>query len=158
MDSLIEPLTYREATAVEIIQEPAFPSLMEEYAAESAVDGLPPPHIKIELYARMDGLGFYHGFKALKDGAMIGFICVIVSPLPHYAANPPAVCESFFVGNEHRKGGAGLKLLALAEDRALALGCPGLLVCTPIAGRLFEVLPRRGYTETNRVFFKRVGP
>ena len=35
-----------------------------------------------------------------------------------------------------------------------ALGCPGLLVSAPAGGVLAKVLPRRGYAETNRVFFK----
>src|SRR5262249_46714926 len=150
MDGGLSFVVVREASAAEIIERPEFPALMAEYAAESAVDGLPPPNIKVENYARLDVSGLLHAFMGMKDEAMIGFIVILGSPLPHYAANRIAVCESFFVGGAHRKGGAGLRLLMAAEHRANVLGCAGLFVCTPIAGRLFEILPRRGYVETNR--------
>ena len=97
--------------------------------------------------------GVIHAFAALKDGELVGFITVLATPLPHYGI-PVAVSESFFVAAEHRKGGAGLRLLSAAEKKAKELGSPGLLVCAPFDGRLFEVLPRCGYRETNRVFFK----
>ncbi len=38
--------------------------------------------------------------------------------------------------------------------KARELGTPGLLVSAPMGGSLAEVLPRRGFAETNRVFFK----
>ena len=65
-----------------------------------------------------------------------------------------AITESFFVAKVHRDSGAGLKLLRAAEQKARALGSPGLLVSAPFGGTLVQVLPRAGYTETNRVFFK----
>ena len=66
---------------------------------------------------------------------------------------PVATTERFFV-KAHRKTGAGLRLLRAAEEKARALGSPGLLVTAPFEGDLFQVLPRVGYQETNRVFFK----
>jgi GNAT superfamily N-acetyltransferase len=76
---------------------------------------------------------------------------VLKPVIPHYGV-AIAVTESFFVGKEYRKSGAGLKLLRAAE--AHAEGAPGLLVSAPVGGTLAEVLPHLGYRETNRVFFK----
>jgi hypothetical protein len=57
----------------------------------------------------------------------------------------------------HRGTGSGIRLLRAAEDKAKEIGSPGLIVSAPFAGRLFDVLPRCGYTEVSRVFFKKVG-
>lgn len=138
-----------------IVGAPEFPELIEEYARESAIDGMPPPQAKIEMYRTYETLGILHAFVAIDGGALVGFITVTAPILPHYSM-PVAVAESFFVGALHRKGGAGLKLLEMAETRARLLGSPGLLVSAPMDGRLFEVLPRRGYRATSQIFFKRL--
>lgn len=126
-----------------------------EYAAESAIDGLPPPAVKMETYRQLERARVLHAFSARLDGALVGFITVLAPILPHYGV-PVAVSESFFVAKAHRRTGAGLKLLRAAENKARALGSPGLLVSAPFEGTLFKVLPRVGYGETNRVFFKKV--
>lgn len=136
-----------------IMQAPEFPALIEEYAREAAVVGLPSPKAKIEHYQALEMSGAIHAFAAVKHGELVGFISVLAPVLPHYGV-PVAVSESFFVAAAHRKGGAGLRLLAAAERKAKDLGSPGLLVCAPFEGRLFELLPRCGYRETNRVYFK----
>lgn len=145
----------QQRTVADIVDAPEFPALIEEYAAESAIPGLPPPRAKIETYRTYEAMGIFHAFTAEQAGALIGFITVVAPPMPHYSM-PIAVSESFFVAAAHRKGGAGLRLLEMAEGRARMLGAPGLLVSAPFEGRLFEVLPRRGYVETSRIFFKRL--
>ena len=148
-------LTVCRSSVAEIAEAREFPDLATEYAAESAIDGLPPPAAKIEAYRQLETSGVLHAFAASNDGALVGFITLLAPVLPHYGV-PVAVAESFFVASAHRRTGAGLKLLRAAEDEARALGSPGLLVSAPFGGRLFEILPRTGYVETNRVFFKKV--
>lgn len=152
MDSGV--LIYRSNVS-DIIGSAEFDDLIEEYATESAIEGMPKPATKLESYRVYEGLGMLHAFSALRGNMMIGFITVLAPVLPHYGVTV-AVAESFFVAAAYRKTGAGLKLLEAAEETARVVGSPGLLVCAPFQGRLFEVLPRRGYTETNRVFFKRL--
>ena len=67
---------------------------------------------------------------------------------------PLAVVESYFVASKHRKSGAGLALLREAERIASDRGAHALLVSAPHGGRLADVMPRVGYRETNRVFFR----
>ena len=147
--------TIRKCAVYEIMQDPDFPALIEEYARESAVEGLPHPNAKMESYLQMDAVGMLHPFGAFKGGALVGFISVLTPVLPHFSALV-AVGESFFVSAPHRKGGAGLRLLKEAERVAAEAGSPGLFISTPVRGMLVEILPRRGYTETSRVFFKRI--
>jgi hypothetical protein len=80
---------------------------------------------------------------------------VLAAPLPHYGRTV-AVSESFFVAKAHRASMAGLKLLAAAEALACRIQSPGLLVSAPSGGRLAELLPKCGFVETNRVFFRKV--
>ena len=91
----------------------------------------------------------------IANEALLGFITVLAAPLPRYA-EPVAMCESFFVARAYRRTGAGLRLLRTAERKAKEIGSRGLIVNAPYAGRLFEVLPRLGYGEAARIFFKRV--
>jgi GNAT superfamily N-acetyltransferase len=150
-------LSIARSSVAEITGAAEFARLSAEYAAESAIDGMPPPAAKLETYRQLEATGMLHSFAAHHDAALVGFITLLAPVLPHYGV-PVAVSESFFVARAHRRTGAGLRLLQAAEDLARTLGSPGLLVSAPFAGRLFEVLPRRGYVETNRVFFKKVGP
>lgn len=137
----------------DVIAAASFPQLAAEYVRESLIDGMPQPAPDWTAYATLEAAGLLHGFAASVDGELIGFIAVLVAKQPRYA-EPIAVSESFFVASAHRRTGAGLRLLRAAEDKARELGCPGLLVSAPAGGALAEVLPRRGYAETNRVFFK----
>jgi GNAT superfamily N-acetyltransferase len=133
-----------------------FGELLAEYASEAAIAGMPAPAARMETYRHLESAGMLHVFSALSDGQLVGFITVLAPVLPHYGV-AVAVSESFFVARAHRKTGAGLKLLREAEAKAGSLGSPGLLVSAPFGGDLFHVLPRVGYAETNRIFFKKVG-
>jgi len=133
-----------------------FGELLAEYASESAIAGMPAPAARMETYRHLESAGMLHVFSALSDGQLVGFITVLAPVLPHYGV-AVAVSESFFVARAHRKTGAGLKLLREAEAKAASLGSPGLLVSAPFGGDLFHVLPRVGYAETNRIFFKKMG-
>lgn len=143
------------STVERIMGAREFPSLVAEYAAEAATEGMPPPDARMEAYLQLEAVGLLHVFGATVGPALVGFISLLAAPLPHFGL-PVAVSESFFVGAAHRSTGAGLKLLKAAEGKAREMGSPGLLVSAPFAGRLFELLPRQGYAEVSRTFFKRM--
>lgn len=134
---------------------PDFPALADEYAAETHLDGMPPPNARWPQYHALEDAGLLSAFAAKEGEALLGFITVLAAPLPRYA-EPVAMCESFFVARAYRRTGAGLRLLRAAERKAKEIGSRGLIVNAPYAGRLFEVLPRLGYGEAARIFFKRV--
>jgi GNAT superfamily N-acetyltransferase len=146
-------VSVRKMTFAELTSHGNFPDLVREYAAESKAAGLPPIDDKLAQYRLIDGSGFFHVYGASVGEGLIGFIAFLLPVLPHYGVTI-AVAESFFVAQESRKGGAGLKLLRAAEDHARAAGSPALMVSAPTGGRLAEILPRLGYRETNRVFLR----
>lgn len=148
-------LVVRASTVEEVSASPTFSGLLVEYAAESAIDGLPPPAAKMDLYRRLESVGLLHVFAALSEDKLVGFITVLAPEMPHYSATV-AVSESFFVAKAYRNTMAGLKLLAAAESVAKRRGSPVLLVSAPYGGKLFELLPKLGYVEASRVFCKKV--
>ncbi len=138
----------------DIVAAAAFSQLAAEYARESLIDGMPQPAPDWTAYARARSRRPAARLRRRRSTASWSASSpCLKAKLPRYA-EPIAVSESFFVASAHRRTGAGLKLLRAAEDKARALGCPGLLVSAPSEGVLAQVLPRRGYAETNRVFFK----
>lgn len=146
-------ISIRPCTASEVIGNPAFPALRAEYAAESAVRGLPDPAEKEALYTLMEANGAFQLFGAFLGAELVGFVAVLAPELPHYG-RIIAVTESLFVAAAHRKTGAGMALIRRAERHARQIGSPGLLVSAPSGGRLCAILPRIGYHETNRAFLK----
>ena len=140
-------------TVSAIWDDPYFESLVEEYAQESAIHGLPHPSAKRDTYEMLEGVGTLKAFAAYSSGRLVGFLGVLTPVVPHYDV-AIATLESFFVGAAYRQSGAGLKLLRAAEQYAKEQNTHGLLVSTPTGGRLAEVMERLDYVETNRVFFR----
>lgn len=143
----------RRCTVAEILQAPNFALIAEEYGDEASIKGMPHPLAKMELYYQLEAAGALRVYGAFVGSALVGFITVLSTTMPHYSA-VLAVSESFFVLREHRKTGAGLKLLRKAEGCALEAGAPGLLVSAPYGGALADVLPHTGYKPSNTVFFR----
>ena len=132
---------------------PNLAELLAEYGAASAIDGLGAPVAQIETYRQLESVGVLHLIGAYQGDALIGFLIMIISVLPHYGARV-ASTESFFVASASRKTGAGLALLHEAERIATTLGAVGFLVSAPVGSRLDCILVAKRYLETNHVFFK----
>lgn len=150
----MQNLVIKQITFDELYNDPAFASLMVEYEEESAIDGLPSIKVKIELYRNYEQNGAFYVVASYHEDKLIGFATVLSPIMPHFSALI-SVCESLFVAKEFRKTGAGLKLIKDCENHATKLGSPGLLMSAPMGGSLAEILPKVGYKETNRVFFRK---
>lgn len=146
-------LVIKKCTISEIESASNITQILQEYAAESAIKGLPHPLAKVDSYKQMELSGALHVIGAFFSDVFVGYIIMLSPILPHYSVRV-AVVESFFVAKEYRKTGAGLKLLHEAENQARAAGGHGILISTPAGGNLAEVLPHVGYEHTNQVFFR----
>lgn len=147
-------LSIEKCSIAELEAAPNFTALLDEYAEESAIAGLPPPRRKMDQYKLIEGSGSFFPLGAYLCDLLIGFAAVLMPVIPHYGV-AVAVTESIFVAMEHRKTGAGLRLIHEAERIASEGKSPGLLVTAGIHSPLVIVLPRIGYVETNRVFFRK---
>mgnify|MGYP003625260170 CR=1 FL=1 len=145
----------RLTSFTEIEKDPSFQDLLDAYGVESALAGLPAPNCQIPMYKALEAAGVIHILGSYNGDELTGFISLVITTIPHYGA-VVAHTESYFVCAAHRKTGAGLALLRAAERFSAHKGAVGLLVSAPLGGKLAEVLPKTGYTETNRVFFRKL--
>lgn len=146
----------RKSSISELRDAPNITALLDEYAAESANDTMPRPNARAEAYLSLEGTGMLHTFLAEKNSNIIGFITLLVTVMPHYGV-PMAVTESFFVQKNHRKSGAGNRLLVSAEEYAESVGAYGVLISAPYSGVLNKVLSKSSkYTPSNIVYFRRL--
>jgi len=139
---------------------PNFDDLVVEYALEAGMPEMPWPRVDWQTYRTMEEVGTLHVFaardKVASDagpGVLAGFVVVIMTMMPEYGVRL-ACTEAFFVAKAYRSTGAGLKLLAAAEAWARSHKAPGLAVSAPLGGKLAEVLPKCGFREVGRTFFK----
>lgn len=143
----------KQVTCHELAGDPKFAGLIEEYANESAIAGMPRPNYQFGMYRLMEVAGDFHLIAAYVDDVLVGFLSLVINVVPHYGKRV-ASTESYFVTESHRKGGPGLDLLRAAEWIAKANGAVGMLICAPKGGKLARVMPRAKYKHTNEVFFK----
>ncbi len=137
----------------EVAAQPDFDELLQEYANEAAIAGLPDPRCQVEMYDQMQDHGMIHILAAFDHGRLVGTLVIVAAVSPHYGVMLTTT-ESFFVRPDDRKSGAGIALLREAERLSVELKSEGLLISTPYGGKLAKVLPKAGYIETNRVFFR----
>ena len=146
-------LSVRPCTVDELTSMPEWDALINEYADECSIRGLGPIDAQLQSYRQMESSGILYPLGAFLGEELIGFLSLLVSELPHYGRRV-AISESLFIKQSARKSGAGLKLIRAGEKLAASLGAVGFLVSAPYGGKLAEVLPRAGFEETNRVFFR----
>lgn len=150
MAHIIRPITVAEA-----FDSPAFSAIGDEYRAESLRNpdflGALPNRVG---YERMEAAGLLHVLGVFVGGELVGLCAVLIAPVLHFGGKVIATTETLFVAKAHRAGGAGMELLRAAEGVAAKAGAAGLYVTSPTGGRLERLLPRVGYHETNRVFFR----
>ncbi len=136
-----------------IRNDPYYHDIINGYADECAIEGMPRPKPDGRVYQQLINNGVMFPFTARIHPFLIGFIALLVTPNPHYGCLIGTV-ESFYVLPEHRSSGAGLQLLARARQHATTLGAKGLLVSAPADGTLSAVLDGMNFMHTNEVFFK----
>lgn len=148
-------VTIHKCTFLELEALAGYRALVVEYAEEGRIPGMPAPQFDPRKYRQLCEIGVLHTRICMVDECLIGFVLVLTTILPKYSVEV-AITEAFFVGKAHRMSGAGLRLLRVAEAIAAERAGGRLLVSAPFGGALAEVLPRLGYTETNRIFFRQV--
>lgn len=143
----------KQVTCHELAGDPKFAELIEEYADESSIDGMPRPDYQFGMYKLMELAGDFHLIAAYVDDVLVGFLTLVINTVPHYGKRV-STTESYFVTQSHRKGGPGLDLLRAAEWLSKANGAVAIMVSAPTGGKLARVMPRAKYKHTNEVFFK----
>ena len=137
----------------ELLAAPNLQEMMDAYAAEAALEGMPEPKANLDAYRAMDKWGLMHTLCAMVDGKIIGFILVLVNELPHYSALLASI-ESYFVLAQYRQSGAGIMLLKSAETHAFEKNAAGFMVSAACGGTLDKMMMRSMiYRKTHNVYF-----
>lgn len=145
--------TVRLCSVDELIAAPNLSALLEEYAAESSIEGIGAACAQFDAYRAIEQNGIMRCLGAFHGDRLVGFLVFLFANLPHYG-KVVASQESFFVARDARKGGAGIKLLHAAEEMAREIGAAGFIASAPVGGKLELVLPHVGYRHTNQIFYK----
>lgn len=125
--------------------------LIQEYAAECCIpDAEPQPHI----YAAMEQAGALECFGAYIDDALVGFVSVVSSIMPHNGKRI-ATIESIYAAPEHRDSGAGTALMDAAEEFSATSGCIVLIYTARVGSALEKVLSRRSGCSRSHAMFSR---
>lgn len=148
----------RECTFDDLAGSAGFDVLCAEYAAESGrMPEFGEPKVDGDAFRAMEAAGVAHCLGVWDEGAyrdeLVGFGVVTMSTLPHYSKRIGCLI-SFYVAPAARNGSAGTRLREVAERLASEHGAVGLMISAPTESRLDVILPRNGYRETNRLFFK----
>ena len=144
----VRPCLYSELQA-----SSGFSELVAEYAAESAIPGMPAPNTDHATYILWSEAGASQWFGAWDGEYVIGLLNLIVGPLPHYS-QIVATTESYFVLADCRDTGAGDLLRQEAERHAVACGAVGLLMSAPAGGKLDRVLSLSRAQCASHVYFR----
>ena len=137
----------------DLCAESAWQSMIEEYSDESRIVGMPYPECQNDMYVSMEQHGAFRCIAAYCDGELAGFCHLLISVLPHYG-RVVATTESIFVRSKYRAYGVGLALIRWIERYSKNEEAIALLFSAPKGGRMEQLMPSLGYTNTNVVFFK----
>ena len=128
--------------------------LLDLYADECQLEGLPRPSADLAMYEEMCGFKGLQVFGAWAENRLVGFMTVLTIKIPHYGKTLVTV-ESIFAHAAYRKLGAGAKLLRYAEQHGRDISAIGLLISAPAGGKLSSALKRnKNFRMTNEVFMR----
>lgn len=140
----------------DFIADPGHLDILQEYAKESANPDMPPVNANMELYGKLEQIGMLKILGAYESGLLIGCTTVLITLNPHYNQTIGTV-ESFFVKEQHRKSGIGLRLLQEAEKITKESGAVALFLSARVDSDLEKVMSSfKNYKKTNTIFFKKL--
>lgn len=108
-------LTFQVETFAAMLPEgrALFPRHYEELALDKEKV---PLAVDEERYLWIENQGGLHVCTVRADGALVGyFICTLLPHLHYKDAGPMAYTDVYYIAPEHRRGGAGFRLIRCVE-------------------------------------------
>lgn len=140
-------------TIADLRDDPRMAQLIEAYTAESGVAEMGAACPQWQVYEAMEQAGLLYPFRVKQGHDLIGFGVLLWATVPHFG-KPFASIESFYIDEEHRAGGIGLRLLDALQNKAKSKGLNVIMATAPVGSALARVLPRKGYRHSNEVFVR----
>ena len=150
MAYVIRPVSFRE-----ILDAPNAKELLDEYEKECALEELAPICPDAMLYEMMEKSGGLQCFGVYDEGALVGFVSVLIWTVPHYSKKIGSNAD-IFLASAHRISGTGPKMIALAEGYAKEKGCCAFQWTAPVNSRFAKLLALNvdRYRRTNVVYLR----
>lgn len=142
----------RSATVADVMDNPRFQQLIEQYAQECANPTMGAPAPDREQYEALAKIGMLHALGAYQGDELVGFISYLLTPMMHFSSCA-ATTESLFLSPEHRHGLLGVRLIKAALTQAVSQGAKGLYVTAPAGSQLEKLARVMKLKHTNTVFF-----
>lgn len=150
-----EPCVVVRIPVASIFEDPAWPDLEKEYAAECSIAMIGPIQPQPQIYDAMEKAGVLRCFGAYRNGDMIGFATVLIPVLPHYGKRPATV-ESLFVTKGERKGGTFARLRRAIKDGVRDVS-EVMLYSAPAGGAMEMILSHDpACVKTNVIFAEKL--
>jgi GNAT superfamily N-acetyltransferase len=113
-----------------------------------------PADFDWDRYVILENMGVFQAFTARIAGAIIGYAAFMVTQSMHSRSLRMAVCDTIWVAPEHRRTGAGVRLIRFCEAHYRAAGCGMICIAAKTLNRVGEMLERLGYGESERTYTK----
>lgn len=146
-----EPCDVFRIPVAGIFEDPAWPALQAEYAAECSIPLIGPINPQPQIYAAMETAGVLRAFGVFREGKMIGFATVFLPVLPHYGKRPATV-ESLFVTKGERRGGTFSRLRRAIKDNVRDVS-EAILYSAPAGGAMETILMHDSSCVRTNVIF-----
>jgi GNAT superfamily N-acetyltransferase len=127
--------------------------MLEEYADECSIEGMPRFELDIAHYLQAESTGALTFIGVFVGDVLAGYASVFFAKCPHYSALIGST-ESLFVKTCYRNTGAGAALRKAIKVFAFSRKAVGVFTCAPKGGVLEKLLRCSEAVETNVVFFE----
>jgi GNAT superfamily N-acetyltransferase len=130
-----------------------FPVHFEELALDKEQM---PLGMDFAFYQKLEDLGFLHVLTAREGKKLVGYyIAMVFQSHPHNKdAGPVSTTDMFYILPAYRKGGAGAKLLMMAEKTLRERGVKKAAISVKVHQNHGTLLKALGWKETDIVFHK----
>jgi hypothetical protein len=115
-----------------------------------------PLEVDWEGYCKLSEMGVVKLITARKDGALLGFCTIAISPNLHTCGETMALITGIFCPKKNRLLGVGNALLDVAEQKQRQYNWGELLIASRVSKPLDKLLARRRYTPQEIIFAKRI--
>lgn len=141
---MIKPVGYSE-----ILDDPNWPALLAEYAAECSLPELGEASPQRDLYDLLEKSGGFQAFGVYDNETLVGFSSVLIYVLPHFGKKI-ASSESIFVA---QPSGSGLDLIDSMKAHARVNECSHFIWSARVGSR-FDLLLKHLHRHTNNVYLE----
>jgi GNAT superfamily N-acetyltransferase len=142
-------------------REPLFDSLEGiKQLVQAHHDEVTVDHEQVKLdpqwaqYVAIENAGMLHVFTVRDGPEMVGYASFIVTPHLHHASVVAAINDALYLLPAYRKGWAGARLIAFAEDELRKIGAHKMTIHVSPRRDFSHLLARMGYAEEERVMSK----